>query len=53
MQVWKKRGWPVGSADGAFVQLEARGLRHVWFLQPGATATELSEDFKVLEPLFR
>ena len=25
MQVWKKRGWRLGAADGVFVQLEARG----------------------------
>ena len=53
MQVWKKRGWRLGAADGVFVQLEARGLRHVWFLRPGAEAAELSEDFKLLEALFR
>ena len=28
-QVWKKRGWPLGSQDGCFVQLEARGVRRV------------------------
>ncbi|KAK9840933.1 hypothetical protein WJX81_001084 [Elliptochloris bilobata] len=52
-QVWKKRGWPLGSADGAFVQLESRGLRRVWFVRPGSDAYELPEDFKLLEPLFR
>jgi len=35
------------------VQLEARGLRRVWFVPPGADAVELAEDFKLLEALFR
>ena len=53
MQVWKRLGWSLGAAEGAFVQLEARGLRRVWFLRPGAEAAELPEDFKLLEALFR
>ena len=52
MQVWKKRGWSLGATDGVFVQLEARGLRRVWFLRPGVEAAELPEDFKLLEALF-
>ena len=52
-QVWKKRGWPLGSQDGCFVQLEARGLRRVWFVRAGAEAVGLAEDFKLIEALFR
>ena len=52
-QVWRRRGWPLGDEDGCFVQLEARGLRRVWFVRPGAEAAELAEDFKLIEALFR
>ncbi len=57
MQVWKLRGWPLGDVKGALVQLDTPKERRLWFLpadaQDVAAAVPLSEDFKVLEPLFR
>ncbi|KAK9915326.1 hypothetical protein WJX75_007645 [Coccomyxa subellipsoidea] len=56
-QVWKRRGWPLGDANGALVQLDTLKERRLWFLpadaQDTSQAIALSEDFNVLEPLFR
>lgn len=57
MQVWKRRGWPLGNVEGALVQLEAAGERRLWLMpadaQDASHAVALSEDFLILEPLFR
>ena len=31
-QVWKRPGWPGGSQDGIFVQLESLRVKRTWFL---------------------
>ena len=35
LQVWQKPSWPFKASDGIFVQLEAPGMRKVWFIQLG------------------
>ena len=32
LQVWKRTGWPSGSQDGIFVQLESLRLKRIWFV---------------------
>ena len=59
LQVWKRRGWPLGSKpEGMVVQLEAAQVCRVWFVPADAAgdagrAAALSTDYKLLEPLFR
>ncbi|CAL8468533.1 g8073 [Coccomyxa elongata] len=56
-QVWKRQGWPHGEVQGALVQLDTPKERRLWFMPADAMdvsgAVPLSQDFRILEPLFR
>ena len=56
-QVWKRQGWPHAEVQGALIQLDTSKERWLWFMPANATdvsgAVPLSQDFRILEPLFR
>lgn len=49
------KGWSQDNKDGVFLQLEAlKPIRKCWFiLSDSRQAETISNDFKLLEPLFQ
>ena len=48
LQVWQKPSWPFKASDGIFVQLEAPGMRKVWFIQLGQRNRQVLSELALL-----